>query len=256
MLTLIGLGLHDEKDLTLRGIDAAKQADEVYIELYTSVWHGKEELEKIVSKKIEELRREDLEQGADKIVGKAKTKNVVVFIPGDPLVATTHSMLLEEARKSGVETKIIHNASIFSAIAETGLHIYKFGATATVPFREKTGSKLPESVYDVIKLNKRAGLHTLLLLDIDSDRCMDAKESMKILLALEEARKEGLFTNETEVMVFARAGGNDSKIWFGRVVDLIKTDFGEPPMILIVLGMMHFTEREYLEKFIILLHKD
>lgn len=249
MLTLIGLGLYDEKDLTLRGIDAAKQADEVYIELYTSVWHGKEELEKIVGKGIGELSREDLEQGAYKIVGKAKTKNVVVFISGDPLVATTHSILLEEARKGGVETKIIHNASMVSAIAETGLHIYKFGATATVPFREKTGGKLPESVYDVVKLNKRVGLHTLLLLDIDGGRCMGAQEGMKILLALEEARKENIFTTDTKAIVFARAGSSDSKIWFGRVDNLLETDFGNPPMVLIIPSILHFAEKEYLENF-------
>lgn len=248
MLTLVGLGLHDEKDLTLRGIEAAKTADKVYIELYTSAWYGKDELEKIVDKKIEELKREDLEQRANKIVAESKTKNVVVFVSGDPMIATTHSVLIEEARKADVETKIIHNASIVSAIAETGLHIYKFGATATVPFREKTGGKLPESVYDIIKMNKRNGLHTLLLLDIIPERCMTANEAMQILLALEEQRKEDTFTNDTAVVVFARAGSDDSMIAFGKVSELKRMDFGRPPMVLIVPGLIHFTEKEYLNK--------
>ncbi len=40
MLTLIGLGLFDEKDLTLKGLEEAKNADKLYVELYTSYWHG------------------------------------------------------------------------------------------------------------------------------------------------------------------------------------------------------------------------
>ena len=170
MLTIIGLGLWNEKDLTLRAIDAAKQAGKVYIELYTSKWQGMDRLKDIVGKTVVELKREDLEQNVAKLVEEAKEEDVVLFVPGDPLVATTHLMLIDAARKDGVETKVIHNSSIISAVAETGLHIYKFGATATVPFPEKTKGKLPESVYDVLKMNKRAGLHTLLLLDITPDR--------------------------------------------------------------------------------------
>jgi diphthine synthase len=250
MLTLVGLGLHDEKDLTLRGLEAAKQADKAYIELYTSVWNGKQELEKIIGKKIVELKREDLEQHADKVIEEAKTKSIVIFVPGDPLVATTHTILMEYCIKHKIEFHIVHNSSIFSAIGETGLHIYKFGATATVPFPEKTKGKLPESVYDVIKLNKKAGLHTLLLLDITPERSMNANEAMKILLSIEEQRKEGIFADDTDVVVFVRAGSRDSSIVFGKVGELVHKNFGEPPMVLIVPGLMHFTEKEFLEKFL------
>lgn len=249
LLTLVGLGLCDEKDLTLRGIEAAKQADKVYIELYTSVWHGKEELEKLIGKEIKELKREDLEQHADKIAEEAKTKNVVIFVPGDPLVATTHTILIEYCMKNNIEFHIVHNSSILSAIGETGLHIYKFGATATVPFPEKTGGKLPESVYDVIKLNKRSGLHTLLLLDIASGRCMTANEAMKILLEVENKRREDVFTDNTETVVFARAGSKDSLIVFGKVGELKEKNFGKPPIVLIVPGLLHFTEKDYLTQF-------
>jgi len=249
MLTLVGLGLCNERDLTMRGIEAAKQADIVHIELYTSVWQGKNELEKIIGKKIRELKREDLEQHADKIVGEAKTKNVVIFVPGDPMIATTHITLVEQAKKDNIEVNIIHNASIVSAIGETGLHLYKFGATATVPFPEKTRGKLPESVYDIIKLNKKAGLHTLLLLDITSERCMAAGEAMKILLSIEEQRKEDVFTDDTEVVVFARAGSSDSLIASGKVREMKNRDFDEPPMILIVPGILHFSEKDYLATY-------
>jgi len=247
MLTLIGIGLHDEKDLTLRGIDAAKSADKVYIEMYTSVWHGKSELENIIGKEIIELKRADLEQHSDKIVEEAKTSNVVILIPGDPMIATTHSILIEAAKKADIGANIIHNASIVSAVSETGLHIYKFGASATVPFLQKTGGKLPESVYNILKMNKANGLHTLLFLDITPEKCMTANEAMKLMLSIEEQRKEDVFTNDTEIIVFARAGSDDPIIMFGKVDELVEKDFGKPPTVLIVPGILHFSEKGLFE---------
>jgi len=249
MLTLVGLGLYDEKDVTLRGVEAAKAADAVYMELYTNAWRGKDGLEKIIGRKITEMRREELEQGAADIIGEAKTKNVVLFVSGDPLIATTHSVLLSDAKDAGIETRVVHNASIVSAIGETGLHVYKFGATATVPFPEKTGGALPESVYDVIASNNASGLHTLLLLDITPEKCMTSNEAMRTLLDMEEKRVEKIFTEETNVVVFVRAGAPDSKIFFGAVRDLKDVDFGKPPMVMIVPGKLHFSEREYMEQF-------
>ena len=37
MLYLVGLGLADETDITLKGLQIVKQADRVYLESYTSV---------------------------------------------------------------------------------------------------------------------------------------------------------------------------------------------------------------------------
>ena len=53
MLTLIGLGLWNKEDISVRGLNRAKNADKVYIELYTSKWHGNiKKLEEIINKKI------------------------------------------------------------------------------------------------------------------------------------------------------------------------------------------------------------
>ena len=48
MLYLVGLGLWDEKDITLRGLELARKADQVYFESYTDLLGGttKEKLEK------------------------------------------------------------------------------------------------------------------------------------------------------------------------------------------------------------------
>ena len=37
MLYLIGLGLGDERDITLRGLEAVKKCSKVYLEAYTSI---------------------------------------------------------------------------------------------------------------------------------------------------------------------------------------------------------------------------
>lgn len=246
MLSLIGLGLCDEKDLTIRGVELAKSADVVYIELYTNAWKGAANLENVIGKPAIMLNRNDLEQGASRIMEEACEKNVAILIPGDPMVATTHVTLVSDAIRKGVKVNIVHNSSITSAIAETGLHIYKFGATATVPFPDRTGGELPESVYDTLRMNKRNGLHTLLLLDILPERCMTPNEAMKIMLKAEDSRNGGVFTKDSHVVVFARAGSADSKINFGTVSELLEKEFGNPPMVLIVPGKLHFSEKEYL----------
>jgi len=247
MLTLIGLGLHDEKDLTLRGIEAAKVAKKVYVEFYTSCWHGSlKNMERIVGKKIFVLVRKDLEEEAKKIIEEAKNKKIVLFIQGDPLVATTHITLIQEARKRKVKVKIIHNASIVSAIGETGLHLYKFGPTVTIPFPEKTKGKLPESLYEVIRENKKRGLHTLCLLDVvaEDKKYMSVQEGLNILLELENKRKEDVLNENTEVVVFSDAGGKNSLV-FDKVKNLLKRNF-EKPVVIIIPGILHFTEREFL----------
>jgi len=252
MLTLIGLGLYSEKDLTLRGLERAKAGDKVYVELYTSKWHGNlEKLEKLIGKKIELLSRKDLEEDSDIILKEAEDKDLIIFVPGDPLVATTHISLITDARKGGIDVEIIHNASIYSAIAEVGFHIYSFGATATVPFPEKTGGKLPKSVYETLKINRKNGFHTLLLLDViaEENKYMTPNEGMEIMLKTEEKMNDEIFTKDTEIVVFARAGSEEVFIAYGKVKDLLKKDFGKPPFVIIVPGQMHFTEKEYLEHF-------
>lgn len=252
MLTLIGLGLWNEKDITIKGFERARKADRVYVELYTSKWHGDlKNLEKIFDKKVEVLKREDLEEDSDKILQEAKEKNVVLFVPGDPLIATTHASLLMDAKRKRIDTEVIHSSSIYSAIGESGLHIYKFGATATIPFPEKTSELFPISTYETIRENVKRGLHTLLLLDVISEknRYMTPNEGMEILLKTEEQMKENIFTRNTKIVVFVRVGSEKPLLVYGNVKNLIGRNFGEPPFVMIVPGELHFTERDYLKHF-------
>ncbi len=249
MLTLVGLGLNDERDITLKGIDAAKNADKVYAELYTGKWKGDfEKLSENFGKKIIQLQRKDLEESSEKILEEAKSKNIVILVQGDPLVATTHSSLIVDAKKNKIETKVIHNSSIFSAVAETGLHIYKFGSTVTIPFLEKTKGLLPESVYITIKENKSRGLHTMCLLDVSAEdkKFMAPKEALEIILKMEDEFGEKIIDENSETVVLSSAGSDSRKIFSGKISDAVKMDF-ETPCVLVIPGNLHFSEKEILE---------
>jgi diphthine synthase len=234
MLYLIGLGLGNEKSLTIEGLEAAKKC-ECYFESYTSKYESLERLEKLVGKKITVLKRGDVEEGSQKILDSAKKKDVAILVIGDPLAATTHVDLVIEAKKHKIPIKIIHNSSIFSAIGETGLQLYKFGRTATVPY-----IKHVESVKDAIKGNRKLGLHTLLLLDLDAekDKYMTVKEALEILL-------EGKIIPEREKLVAAHIS-EESQIFYNNPERLMKKKIAAPS-VLVVPGKLHFAEKEFLE---------
>jgi len=248
-LIFIGLGLYDQNDISLKGIELLKQADHVFAEFYTAklgCFH-KERFEKTIGKKITVLSREDTEQG-DRIIDAAQHHTVAFLTVGDPMIATTHIELRLRAIKQGLPTQIIHNGSIVTAAPGLlGLQNYKFGRTTTLAYPEKT--YFPTSQYTVIKENKAMGLHTLVLLDIQADkqRYMTAHEGLKLLLQMEDTCKEHLFDNESIVCVVARAGAPDCQVAANTIQKLLTMDFGSPLHTLVVPGTLHFMEVEALE---------
>ncbi len=241
MLYLIGLGIWDEKDISLKGLEACKKADKIYAEFYTAKRGGSlQNLEKIIGKKIEILKRKDMEEDSEKILNESEKKNVVVLVPGDPLAATTHIHLISEAKKLGIPFQIIHSSSIFTAIGETGLSLYNFGRVVTlVKWNEK---QKPTSFYEYIWKNKKTGLHSLILLDID----MDISEGLKLLLESEKNIKKALFKPETKVVAASKLGSSGQKIIYGSVEKLVSLNL-EAPGVIILPGKLQFFEEEFLE---------
>ncbi|RLI93102.1 MAG: diphthine synthase [Candidatus Altiarchaeales archaeon] len=243
MFYLIGIGL-DEKDLSLRALKILMNVDTIYAEFYTSPFSGKiENIERLLKREVILLNREDIEENFENILINSDKKDVALLVPGDPMVATTHSSLVMEARKLGIRTRIIHSSSIYSAIAETGLQVYKFGRTTSLPFPRR--NYFPTSPYDVIKENTERGLHTLILLDID----MLINNAIDILLRIEKRRLEGIFNEDRMCVGVARLGSEDSIIKYGRAESIREYDFGKPPHSLVVPGELHFMEEEYLKFF-------
>jgi diphthine synthase len=247
-LVFVGLGLHDEKGISLQGLEEIKNADHVFMELYTSLLpnFSTKRFEAMVNKQVRTVSRRDLEEENGALILDAAEKGKTVFlVPGDPFVATTHVTLRIEAEKRGIKTRIVHGASVISAIIGlSGLHNYKFGKTVTVPFPE-TFSETP---YDVIAQNKKRGLHTLCLLDmtVEEKRFLKVNEALTLLLETEQKRKEGIVTPSTIAVGVARAGSNVPTLKADFTEALLKYDFGEPPQSLIFLGALHFMEAEAL----------
>ena len=77
MLYLIGLGLADQKDITVKGLEIIKASDIIYLENYTSLLQCTvQDLEQFYNKKIILADRNISEQGSEKIVSEAKDKEV------------------------------------------------------------------------------------------------------------------------------------------------------------------------------------
>ncbi len=248
VLYLIGLGLNDEKDITLKGLEAIRRCDKIYLENYTSFLQCSiQELEKFYEQKIILANREMSEQGAEKIVDEAKSKDVAFLIIGDPFSATTHTELFRLAKEKKVSVKVIHNASVLTAIGITGLQLYKFGKTTSIPFPEEHPNL--ETPYTVLKDNLKLGLHTLMLLDLRpaENKYLSINKALEVLEDIELRKKSKLITPDLLVVGCARLGSEEVMIKYGRISELKKIDFGKPPHCLIIPGKLHFAEEEMLE---------
>ncbi|MBS3176271.1 diphthine synthase [Candidatus Woesearchaeota archaeon] len=248
-LTLIGLGLNDEKDITLKGLEAIKNADIIYLESYTSILQTSfENLEKFYGKKITLANRDVVENKAEQTILKdAKTKNVAFLVIGDIFGATTHTDLVLRAKQQNIEVKYVHNTSILTAVGETGLQLYKFGKTTSIPFDNHN----VEAPYNVVKQNKSLNMHTLILLDLnpEQNKFLTINQAIEYFLRMEEKKKENVINNKTIFIACARLGSSEGIIKAGTEKQLPNIDFGKPPYCLIIPGDLHFLEEEFLEMF-------
>jgi len=249
-IVFVGLGLFDEKDMSLRGLEEIKSADAVFAEFYTSLMPNLSinKLEELVGKKVNMVSRQVLEEeGGRPLLEEAKKRKVAFLVPGDPLMATTHVDLRIRAEKQGIRTRVVHGASITSAaIGLSGLQNYKFGKSVTVPFPQ--GTVISETPYKTILENQVMGLHTLCLLDMRAEekRYMTIKEGLQLLLAVEKGKKKHAVALNTLVVGIARAGSMTPVVKAGYLGELMDYDFGAPPHTLIFPSRLHFMEAEAL----------
>jgi len=251
MLYLIGLGLGDDADITVKGLEIARKCKTIYLETYTSLLPDstKEKLEQQVGKEIKDADRKFVES-VDSILEEAKSADVALLVVGDPLLATTHIDLLQRAKEKKVEVSVIHNASVFSGVAETGLQLYKFGKVTSVPFPQEKFKVT--TFYDVVKQNQSINAHTLMLLDLhpQDDTFLSIKQASELLLTLATEKDDKELTAETMAVGCARLGSSNQQIVYASLEKLQTIDFGAAPYCLIIPGKMHFAEEEFLEQFI------
>lgn len=231
MIHLIGLGL-DDGEVTEKGIDAIRSADKVFAEFYTNTETiDLEELEEETGKQIRKLSREEVER-EDTIIEEAGNSDVAFLVSGDALTATTHYDIKHRAEEKGIETEVVHAPSIFTSIAETGLNVYKFGRTVTLPEEGK-----PESVIKYIEKNDSIGLHSLVLLDIN----LEADEAAEKILDMKPE------FSEREAVVLERANLESQEISRMELEKAADSGFGEPPHCLILPGEKSHKEEEFVD---------
>ncbi|KAJ3207607.1 diphthine synthase [Entophlyctis luteolus] len=265
MLYIIGLGLGDETDITVKGLEAVRSCSRVYLEAYTSILTVPvPQLEALYGKSVIVADREMVEDDLNAILKDADSDNVAFLVVGDPYGATTHTDLVLRAKQLSIPVKSIHNASIMNAVGCCGLQLYNYGQTISIVFF--LDNWRPDSFYDKIKINRAMKLHTLCLLDIkvkeqslenmargrkiyEPPRFMTVNQAVEQLLEIEDKRGENAYTKDTIAVGLSRVGADDQIIIAGTLEELLDCDFGQPLHSLIIAGEMHFLEAEILKTF-------
>ncbi len=252
MLTFIGLGLYDERSVTVEGREALRSADRVFAEFYTSRLVGADvaDLEAYHDVDIEVRPREGVEQDPGAILAAAAEGDAAFLTAGDTMISTTHTDLRLRAEERGIDTRVIHGVTAQSAASSlTGLQNYRFGKATTLPFPYAHGGDgVPGSVIETIEANRERGLHTLVYLDIkvgtgptgpdpDHEEYMTADVAAGLLA-------DG-WRDELAVVV-ARAGSPDAVVAADRLGALADREFGDPLHLLVIPGDLHHVEADAL----------
>ncbi|MEK6875507.1 MAG: diphthine synthase [Nanoarchaeota archaeon] len=236
MLYLIGLGL-DEKGISLEGMDILKRCKKIYLENYTADFpYSTGVLKEIFDRKIIDADREFIE--SFEIIEEARKIDIALLVYGSPLTATTHISLLDEAKKSDVKYRIIYSASVIDSVAETGLQLYKFGKTTSMPKWQEDRNFTPDSFMEVVKENQSIDAHTLILIDI-------GLEFHDALTQLKEASKKHNF-KLNRIVLCQTLGTRNRKIFYKKVKDFEEFDSVRKPFCMIIPGKLHFLEEEFL----------
>ncbi|WP_435333057.1 diphthine synthase [Haloarchaeobius sp. TZWWS8] len=248
MLTFIGLGLYDERSITVEGADALQAADQAYAEFYTSKLLGADvdDLQAYHGTDIEVRDRPGVEQHPDDILDAAESDDVAFLTAGDTMISTTHVDLRLRAHERGIETRIIHGTTAQTATSSlTGLQNYRFGKATTLPFEyAHGGDDVPVSVRDTIDANRERGLHTVVYLDIKVGRGPDGDdpEHEEYMTADYAANLLAAYYPDTLGVVVARAGSPEPLVAADSLSELATRDFGDPLHLLVIPGDLHLIE--------------
>ncbi|VDL79098.1 unnamed protein product [Nippostrongylus brasiliensis] len=245
---LIGLGLGDVEDITVKGLKIVRKCKRVHLEAYTSILcYGldKTKLEEFYGREVIEADRTVVEQNADEILDGADVDDVAMLV-----------------------VKVIHNTSIMNAVGCCGLQLYNFGETVSIVMWLEGWE--PDSYYDKIASNMEKGFHTLCLLDIktkeqsienmmkgrkiyEPPRYLTCAEAASQLLKIAERKKqagvEPLYNESSPCVGLARVGWDDQKIVYCTLKEMSECDLGPPLHSMILPGNMHPLEIDMLNTF-------
>ncbi|MEM0001156.1 MAG: diphthine synthase [Desulfurococcaceae archaeon] len=245
MLVFVGLG-YSTRHLTLEAVEELKSADVIYIDVYTSIYE--DPLTKIIElnpdAEVIIARRKDLEgASAREVIEKARRGKVVIAVPGDPFIATTHDAVLADALRQGIEVRIVNGISIVTmAFSRLGLQSYRFGKHVTLVYPTHFR---PYSSIEVIYDNLKRGLHTLVLLDlrVEERKAMTIQEAVDVLLELDYLN----VLKDQLALGVARLGWRDEKVCVDVLPGLKLKKFPPPPHSVVVLARLDPVEEELIK---------
>ncbi|MFB6135407.1 MAG: diphthine synthase [Halobacteriaceae archaeon] len=254
MLTFVGLGLWDERSVTVEGRERIRAADRVFAEFYTSRLTGAdvEDLEAYHGVDVEVRDREGVERDPEPILDAAESGDVAFLTAGDTMISTTHVDLRLRAHDRGVDTRVVHAPTAESAASGlTGLQNYRFGKATTLPFSYAHGADgVPGSVTDTLDDNRERGLHTLVYLDIKVGTGPRGPDpGREEYMTADHAA--GLLADHYEdclAVAVCRAGSPDPVVAADRCSALAAREFGDPLHLLVVPGDLHHVEAEALRE--------
>ena len=242
MLWFVGLGISGISELSDNTISIIKNADTVYLESFTSPISEteKEQLANMCDGEFKIAKRWLVEDG-NEILENAKKREVVLISYGDPYIATTHLELKTRAVTDKIETKTIHSSSIVSSlIGEIGLQYYKVGKILTI----MNDPKSMITPYNTISNNLLSKMHSVILLEYNEDKSffLAPQDALSLLLDAEKIQNGKIISLDTFAIIASRIGKSDQSITSGKISNLIKKEFGNPPHTIIIPGSLHFTE--------------
>ncbi len=227
----------NENSISVDAFETLKTCDKIYLENYTVNFpYSIKKLQSQYDIKIKELDRTKVEN--ESVIEEAKSKDIVLLVYGDSLSATTHMQLILECKKQEIPYKIFHNASIITTVAETGLSLYKFGKTASMPNWKEHKNK-PTSFMSYIKDNLATLSHTLILTDIG----LNIENAITQLQ--ESSKKTGISLPE-KIITISNAGTEKQKIFYDTL-NTLKDKKISMPFCLIIPTELHFLEQEALD---------
>ncbi|MCS7111246.1 MAG: diphthine synthase [Ignisphaera sp.] len=255
MLRLVGLGLSIDL-LPIGSLLKLLKCDKVLIDTYTSIWFSEGvdffSLLGAGGVEVSYASRRDLEGRAiDAIVEEARGRDVCIATPGDPLIATTHSAIVIEALKRGVQVEVSPSSSILNVgVSISCLQVYRFGRIATV-VKPKNGIEY-EYPLQIVRFNRSQDLHTLLLLEMDAESgyFMTPREAMEVLISMQTRWGEEVIGLNDTVVVLQAVASSRSRVYVRSVGEVISggIEFREPPYTLIIPARrLHPIEKECLD---------
>jgi diphthine synthase len=253
VIRIVGLGLSIDF-VPLGGVLRLLTCSKVFLDIYTSYWYPSIELlAEILERRGMEVKkagRYDLEGDSIKnIVEEAKHSDICIAVAGDPLIATTHSAIVVEALRRGINVEVFPASSILNvAVTLSCLQAYRFGKMVTI-VKPKNGI-VYEYPLHVVKSNRDRDLHTLALLEIDLELnyFMTPREALEILFNIQRSYGYNVVDYDDKIIILKALGSEDSSVEVESAREILGKNY--PPALytlIIPAKSLHPIEKECIE---------